>query len=64
MKKFYYIYEIKEDWTEEFKYRATSEHAAIQWIEDHLQMEKYKDSKFKTNQYIKLVFYIQKVKFN
>jgi hypothetical protein len=47
MKKFYYIYEINEDWREEFKYRATSEHAAIQWIEDHLQMEKYKDSKFK-----------------
>ena len=47
MKKFYYVYKINKDWTEKFKYRATSEHAAIQWIEDHLKQEKYKDSKFK-----------------
>ena len=47
MKKFYYIYEINEDWTEQFKYRASSEHSAIQWIEEHLQQEKYKESKFK-----------------
>jgi len=47
MKKFYYIYEIKEDWTEKFRFRASSEHSAIQWIEEHLQKEKYKDSKFK-----------------
>jgi len=47
MKKFYYIYEINKDWTEKFKYRAGSEHAAIVWIEEHLQKPKYKDSKFK-----------------
>jgi hypothetical protein len=47
MKKLYYIYEINEDWTEKFKFRASSEHSAIQWIEEHLQQEKYKDSKFK-----------------
>ena len=47
MKKFYYVYEINKDWTEKFKYRAGSEHAAIQWIEEHLQKPKYKDSKFK-----------------
>jgi len=47
MKKFYYVYEINKDWTEQFKYRAFSEHAAIQWIEEHLQKPKYKESKFK-----------------
>jgi len=47
MKKFYYIYEINKDWTEKFKFRASSEHSAIQWIEEHLQKPKYKDSKFK-----------------
>ena len=47
MKKFYYIYEIMDDWTEKFRYKAFSEHSAIQWIEEHLKMEKYKDSKFK-----------------
>ena len=47
MKKFYYIYKINEDWTEKFKYRANSEHSAIQWIEEHLRTPKYKGSKFK-----------------
>ena len=47
MKKLYYVYEINKDWTEKFKYRAGSEHAAIVWIEEHLQKPKYKDSKFK-----------------
>jgi|TARA_Y100000310_G_C20367298_1_gene661822 hypothetical protein len=47
MKKFYYIYEINKDWTEKFKHKAFSEHSAIQWIEEHLTQEKYKDSKFK-----------------
>jgi hypothetical protein len=47
MKKFYYVYEINKDWVEKFKFKAFSEHAAIQWIEEHLNKEKYKDSKFK-----------------
>ena len=47
MKKFYYIYEINKDWTEKFNFKAFSEHAAIQWIEEHLNKPKYKDSKFK-----------------
>jgi len=47
MKKFYYIYEIMDDWTEKFRYKAFSEHSAIQWIKEHLQKPKYKDSKFK-----------------
>ena len=47
MKKFYYIYEIMDDWTEKFRYKAFSEHSAIQWIEEHLQKPKYKESKFK-----------------
>ena len=47
MKKFYYVYEIKGDWSEKFKHKAFSEHEAIQWIEDHLSTPKYKDSKFK-----------------
>lgn len=47
MKKFYYIYEIKEDWSENFKHKSSSEHSAIQWIEDHLNKKKYKNSKFK-----------------
>jgi hypothetical protein len=47
MKKFYYVYEINKDWSEKFKHKAFSEHSAIQWIEEHLKQEKYKDSKFK-----------------
>ena len=47
MKKFYYIYEIKEDWTEEFKKKEFSEYSALQWIGDNLKRSKYKDSKFK-----------------
>jgi hypothetical protein len=47
MKKFYYIYEIKKDWTEVFRKKEFSEHSAVQWINEKLQKPKYKDSKFK-----------------
>jgi len=47
MKKFYYIYEIMDDWKKKFRHKAFSEHSAIQWIKEHLQKPKYKDSKFK-----------------
>jgi hypothetical protein len=47
MKKFYYIYEIKEDWTEEFKKKEFSEHSAVQWVGERLKKPKYQDSKFK-----------------
>jgi hypothetical protein len=47
MKKFYYVYEINKDWTENFKSKTFSEHAAIQWIEGHLKIPQYKNSKFK-----------------
>ena len=40
MKKFYYIYEIKEDWGEKFVYKAFSEHSAIEWIKE---LETYKE---------------------
>ena len=53
MKKFYYVYEINKDWTENFKFRAFSEHAALQWIEEHLNKPKYQDSKFKIQQIYK-----------
>jgi hypothetical protein len=47
MKKYYYVYEILDDWSEKFKHKAFSEHSAVQWIDDHLEQPKYKDSKFK-----------------
>ena len=47
MKKFYYIYEINEDWSEKFRFRASSEHSAIQWISERLKKPKYRDSKYK-----------------
>ena len=47
MKKYYYIYEIKDDWSEKKKKKSFSEHSAIHWIEEHLKQPKYKNSKFK-----------------
>lgn len=47
MKKFYYVYEIKEDWGEKFAYKAFSEHSAIEWVREQLTRPKHKGSKFK-----------------
>ncbi len=47
MKKYYYIYEIMSDWNKEFRFKAFSQHSAIQWIEEHLSKSKHKNSKFK-----------------
>ena len=46
MKKYYYIYEVSLN-DKKFKYKAFSEHSAIQWVEEHLNRPEYKNSEFK-----------------
>lgn len=53
MKKFYYIYQVRDTNTvegnqilEEFKEKAFSEHSAIEWISDHLKLHNCKHHKY------------------
>ena len=53
MKKFYYIYQVRDTNTiegnqilEEFKEKAFSEHLAVEWISDHLKLPNYKHHKY------------------
>ena len=53
MKKFYYIYQVRDTNTvdgnkvfEEFKEKAFSEHSAVEWILTHLKNPKYKHNKY------------------